>query len=130
MTTSSATYYEPQNSRLGPLHRSIGLSLTFVLTICLSIYADGPDPKISILVAAICIYLGGKRLLAPSVWPLFAIVGYTLFLTLVFPAPRPELWRNFQYPLFLVDCMLLAALVLGGQSVRRQIRPPARRPRR
>jgi hypothetical protein len=119
MNTSTAAVYLPQTDRLGLLHRAASVVLLSVLTVCLSIFVVGPEPKTTFLIAALCVFAGGRRLFTRAIWPLLAIVGYDLAVSVVFPG-GPTIGLVFQNPLFLVDCMLLARLALGGQSVRRQ----------
>ncbi len=120
MNTSSATLHEPQTDRLGLFHRVVGIGLLAVLMIFLSVYVSQVEPKLGLCVAAFCMLLGGKRLLNPCIWPLMAIIGYGAVLAAFFPGPKPDVGVLFEHPLFLLDCVLLAALVLGGQSVGRQ----------
>jgi hypothetical protein len=119
-TANSSIPYEPRDARLSLLQRSISIGIACALTVCLSVFTGGPDPKIGLLVGGACVLIGGRRLLSPAVWPLLAISAYVLFLSLFFPGSRPEGGIVFQFPLFAIDCMLLATLGLGGQSVRRQ----------
>jgi hypothetical protein len=120
MNPSSESAYMPQEERLGLFHRGISLVILIVLTVCMSIFVMAAQPKITLLLAAFCVLAGGRRLFTPAVWPLLAIVGYDLAVALIFPGPRPSIGLVFQHPLFTIDCMLLSAVALGGQSVRRQ----------
>ena len=112
--------YQPQTERLGLFHRGIGIALLSVLMIYLSVYVGQVDPKIGLVSAIVCLGIGGKRLLGASVWPLMAIIGYGAMMDVVVPGPKPDLGIVLEHPLFVLDCVLFAALVLGGQSVRRQ----------
>jgi hypothetical protein len=121
--TSTATAnnaYLPQTDRLGLLHRGVGIGLLAILLVYLSVFVSQIEPKFSILLTAVTLALGGKRLLNPGIWPLLAITLYSGCLDVFFPGPKPDIGVVMEHPLFLLDCVLLTALVLGGQSVRRQ----------
>jgi hypothetical protein len=128
MNTSPATTFDPppratylpQMDRLGLLHRGISAALTCLLMLYLSVYVSQIDPKLSLLTCAVCIMLGGKRLLTPAVWPLVAIVGYDALLSIIMPASKPEIGQVLAHPLFLLNCLLLTAVALGGRSVGQQ----------
>ena len=120
MNTATATKYEPQSNRLGLFHRATASALLGLLLVYMSVFVSQVEPKIGIFTTAICIYIGGRRLLCPCVWPLIAIVGYNAALAIFFPGPKPDFGTVAEHPLFLLDCVLLSALVLGGQTVQRQ----------
>jgi hypothetical protein len=117
---ATATRYEPQSNRLGLFHRATASTLLAVLMVYMSVFVSQIDPKIGIFTTAVCVYIGGRRLLCPCVWPLIAIVCYNAALAIFFPGPKPDIGIVVEHPLFLLDCVLLSALVLGGQSVQRQ----------
>jgi hypothetical protein len=122
-TTASVPFgqYQPQTDRMGLLHRGISLVLFSVLLVFLSVYVSEISPKLGVLLVTFCVFMGGKRLLQPSIWPLVAIIAYGALVGELFPSDsRPEIGTVLKYPLFLLSCVLLAALVLGGQSLRRQ----------
>jgi hypothetical protein len=96
------------------------VALILLLTFYLSVFVTLADPKLSVLIAIFCLCIGGKRFLVPYIWPLLAIVVYKTALAIYIPGPRPEIGIVLAHPLFDIDCVLLSALVLGGQSVRRQ----------
>ena len=120
MNASIATPYQPQTNRLGLFHRGIGLTLLLLLMVYLSVFISGIDPKIGLFTTAFCIFFGGKRLLSPYIWPLIAIIAQGAVLAVFFPGPKPEIGNILEHVLFHLDCVLLVALVLGGQSVGRQ----------
>ena len=120
MNPPGSTIYIPQTARLGLLHRGISLALLVLLTFYLSVFVTLADPKLSVLIAVFCLFIGSKRFLLPHIWPLLAIVVYKMALAIWVPGPRPGIGIALAHPLFDIDCVLLAALVLGGQSVRRQ----------
>jgi hypothetical protein len=86
----------------------------------LSVFINQIEPKFSVLLTTVALVLGGKRLLNPGIWPLLGIILYGGMLDVFFPGPKPDTGVVLEHPLFLLDCVLLTALVLGGQSVRRQ----------
>jgi hypothetical protein len=110
----------PQTDRLGLLHRGISFGLMGILLLYLSVFINQIDPKFSTLLGIFLLFVGGKRLLTPAIWPLMAIVFYSGMMDMFFPGSKPEAGVILAHPLFLLDCVLLTALVLGGQSVRRQ----------
>jgi hypothetical protein len=112
--------YQPQAKRLGLLHGSISTAMFAVLLVFLSVYVSQIDPKIGLLITSACILIGNKRLLAPHIWPLLALIGYGAALNFVFPGPKPDAGVLLEHALFLVNCILLASIVLGGQPVSRQ----------
>jgi len=120
MNTASKTGYTPQTDRLGLLHRGISVTLTVLLMFYLSVCVTSLEPKLALMTAAICLFIGGKRLLDANIWPMLAIIGYGTFLGVFFPGSKPGIGLILQQPLYLLDCVLLSALVLGGQSLRRQ----------
>ena len=120
MDTATATSYQPQTERLGLFHRGIGIALLSVLMVYLSVYVAQIDPKIGVITTVACVWIGGTRLLGSSVWPLMAIIGYGAVMDVMVPGPKPDLGIVIEHPLFVLDCVLFSALVLGGQSVRRQ----------
>ena len=120
MNSPGSPTYLPQTARLGLLHRGISVALIILLTFYLSVFVTMADPKLSVLIAVFCLCIGGKRFLLPHIWPLLAIVAYKMALAIFIPGPRPEIGIALAHPLFDINCVLLAALVLGGQSVRRQ----------
>lgn len=120
MNTAVKPCYLPQTDRLGLLHRGIGIALLALLLVYLSVFVSQIEPKVSLIITAVAFMIGGKRLLNPAIWPLMAIVLYGGFLDVFFPGPKPDTGVVLEHPLFLLDCVMLAALVLGGQSVRRQ----------
>jgi hypothetical protein len=120
MNISTTSIYEPQADRLGMLHRAIGIALLAVLMVFLSVYVSQVEPKTAMFIAVFCVLIGGKRLLSSTMWPILALVGYGAMLNIFFPGPKPDFGTLLAHPLFLLDCVLLCALVLGGQSVGRQ----------
>jgi len=120
MDTATATSYQPQTERLGLFNRGIGIALLSVLMVYLSVYVAQIDPKIGVITTVACVWIGGTRLLGSSVWPLMAIIGYGAVMDVMVPGPKPDLGIVIEHPLFVLDCVLFSALVLGGQSVRRQ----------
>ncbi|HEX4086695.1 MAG TPA: hypothetical protein VHY22_17415 [Chthoniobacteraceae bacterium] len=110
----------PQTDRLGLLHRGIAVAMILFLIFYLSVSVTLADPKLGILIAVSCLFLGGKRLLEPHIWPILAIICYNTFLAIFFPGPRPDIGLMMAHPLYELDCALLAALVLGGQPLGRQ----------
>jgi len=123
MTSSEATcqsQYLPQTDRLGLLHRGITIALITFLMFYLSVSVTLAEPKLGLLIAVACLCLGGRRLFKAHVWPLVAIICYTTLLAVVFPGPKPDLGLLIAHPLYDLDCVLMAALVLGGQPPSRQ----------
>jgi len=120
MNESSKAIYLPQTDRLGLLHRGVSVALIGLLMFYLSVCVTSLEPKLALLTAVFCLFIGGKRLLDPNIWPMLAIIGYGTCLGVFFPASKPSIGLILQQPLYLLDCVLLAALVLGGQSLRRQ----------
>jgi len=119
-TPLSAPAYEPQQERLGLLHRGIAIALMAILLVFLSVFVWQIEPKIGIFMAAFCFFFGGRRLLSPVIWPLIAMILYGTALNIFFPGPKPDLGLLITHPIYVLDCVLLAALALGGQSLRRQ----------
>jgi hypothetical protein len=119
-TSANSPAYQPQSGRLGLFHGGISMVMFAVLLVFLSVYVSQIDPKIGLLIASACALIGNKRLLSPHIWPLLALIGYGTVLNFIYPGPKPETGVLFEHALFLVNCIFLASLVLGGQSVARQ----------
>src|SRR5581483_9657696 len=99
MVNSESIPYLPQTDRLGLLHRGITVALITFLMFYLSVSVTLAEPKLGLLIAAACIFLGSSRLFEAHIWPLVAIIGYTTVLAVLFPGSKPELGILLAHPL-------------------------------